>query len=95
MKPYSEEQKKQDIEVKNNLRDVPEGSMPDDQIRESVRSIFTRTYPIDEESIGVEVKNGSVHLYGKVPNFLVLIQAHNIVRHTNGVRNVVNDLTVW
>ena len=69
--------------------------MPDDQIRESIRSNFTRTYPIDEESIRVEVKDGSVHLYGKVPNYLVLIQAFNIAQYTTGVKNVVNDLSVW
>jgi osmotically-inducible protein OsmY len=95
MKTYSEEHKKQDFDVKNSLRDVPGSTMPDDQIRESIRSTFTRTYPIDEESIQVEVKNGSVHLYGKVPNYLVLIQAFNIAQYTTGVKYVVNDLSVW
>ena len=95
MKTYSEEHKKQDFDVKTGFRDVPESTMPDDQIRESIRSTFTRTYPIDEESIQVEVKNGSVHLYGKVPNYLVLIQAFNIAQYTTGVKNVVKDLSVW
>lgn len=95
MKTYSEEHKKQNFKVKNSLRDVPEGSMPDERIGESIRSTYTRTYPIDEESIRVEVKNGTVHLYGKVPNYLVMIQAFNIAQYTTGVKDVVNDLSVW
>jgi len=82
------------IEVVNNLEVEPARKLVDMEIEKEIRKAFERTYLIDAEKISVDVRNGSVHLKGSVPNFFTKIQANNIAIYTTGVKDVVDDLTI-
>lgn len=59
-----------------------------------IRRAFERNYLIDADKISVEVKTGTVHLRGTVPDFFTKIQANNIAIYTTGVKDVVDELTI-
>ena len=82
------------VEVKSELSVVPEISQKDENIKDEISRAFQRTYLIDEEKIQVEVDKGIVKLTGKVPNFLVKLQARNMAIQTRGVKEVLDSLTL-
>jgi len=82
------------LEVNNELSVVPAMTQDDKYIKEEITRAFHRTYLIDEDKIQVEVINGIVKLNGRVPNFFVKLQAKNMAMQTNGVKEVLDSLTV-
>lgn len=82
------------FEVINELKVVPALAQKDEYIKEELTSAYKRTYLIDEDKILVEVNKGNVQLSGKVPNFLVKVQARNMAMQTSGVKEVQDNLTL-
>lgn len=82
------------VDVNDQLTVKPPRELNDEIIANDIREAFRRNYLIDEHQIAVEVHNGSVHLRGTVPGFLVKIEAHTIATYTSGVMDVVDDMTI-
>lgn len=79
--------------VTNELAVVPSKDITDQSIASAIISGLERNAYVDPETVNVEVQNGTVMLSGKVPNLLAYRSAHDVARYTNGVVNVLNNLT--
>lgn len=82
------------VEVIDKLAVKPPRKRNDETIGSDIREAFQRNYLIDQDQISVEVKNGTVILNGKVPNFFTKIEAHTIATYTSGVTDVVDEMIV-
>lgn len=82
------------LNVINTLAVVHTTSPFDESIAEDILKAFERIGTINLESITVEVEGGRVVLRGKVPDWYSYSSAHNIVKYTRGVTDLVNNLTI-
>jgi len=82
------------IGVVNNLTVSPTRSIIDMDIEKDIKNTYKRSSLIDEDKIGVSVKNGIVHLSGSVSNYLIKKQAHDIAMYTASVVDVIDEITI-
>ena len=66
----------------------------DEKIGEIIREAFRRNSLSERSRIEVEVDTGRVRLKGSVPDYPTKIQAHNIAIYTEGVTDVVDEMTI-
>lgn len=78
--------------VINRLSVVPTKDYLDKEIAEDIVKAFDRNIFIDVNEVDVEVGDGIVTLSGKVQDRAAMNTALNIVKHTSGVVDVVNNL---
>ena len=65
-----------------------------DRLRQRVEERLARDFLVDESQIAIEVNGGVVTLVGTVGSFAEKIVAQNTVRSVEGVRDLVNVITV-
>ncbi len=82
------------LNVINTLAVVHTASPFDESIAEDILKAFERIGTINLESITVEVEGGRVVLRGKVPDWHSYSSAHNIVKYTRGVTDLINNLII-
>jgi hypothetical protein len=68
--------------------------LEDDEVQERVRDRLTRDEWVDEARVFVDVEDGVVTLSGEVDDFMEARYAWDDAWETDGVRGVVNQLTV-
>ena len=82
------------VEVVNELAVVPTDDILDEAIGEELMGALERNIYVDPNAINVKVEKGRVTLSGSVENSLILRAAVDTARHTPGVTDVVNNLTL-
>ena len=85
------------IDVRNNLAvDFPtDEAVPSDlEITSSIENKLKWDSQINPEDIQVETTNGIVSLSGMIDSYWEKIRAEDLTRHTHGVIDVDNNLTV-
>ncbi|MGD2246163.1 MAG: BON domain-containing protein [Candidatus Aminicenantes bacterium] len=82
------------VDVTNELAVVPSEDIVDEAIAEDLIAALDRNIYVNDDAIDVKVKNGKVTLSGIVDNTLALRIAVDTARHTLGVRDVTNNLTL-
>ena len=82
------------VEVVNELAVVPTDDILDEAIGEELMGALERNIYVDPNAINVKVEKGRVTLSGSVENSLTLRAAVDTARHTPGVTDVVNNLTL-
>ncbi len=80
--------------VVNDLAVVPENSVEDQSIENSIRSAYRRSSLIDEDKIEVVVNEGVVFLSGTVSGRMTKNQAYDIATYTSGVLDVKDEIKV-
>jgi len=82
------------VEVVNELAVVPTDDILDEAIGEELMGALERNIYVDPDAINVKVERGEITLSGSVENSLTLRAAVDTARHTPGVTDVVNNLTL-
>ena len=82
------------VNVINTLAVVHSAIPFDKTIAQDIIKAFERIGTINPENITIEVEGGRVVLRGKVPDWYSYSSAHNIVKFTRGVTDLVNYLTI-
>lgn len=82
------------ITVSNKLAVVPTRDLEDQAIAEDMVAALDRSALIDVESVDVEVEDGIVTLTGTVPSWMAWDEAQRAAQYTEGVVDVINDLTI-
>lgn len=82
------------VAVTNDLVVIPKKNYRDDDIAGGILKAFDRVGNLDKASIGVGVKDGVVHINGKVEDAAVMHALIHIAQNTRGVRDVINELLV-
>lgn len=80
--------------IKNELIVALPEVVPDHIIQEDIFEALRRTYAINPDEIQVEVRKGAVTISGIVPTWDLYFDVENIAKHTHGVTNVKNLLSV-
>jgi osmotically-inducible protein OsmY len=80
--------------VRNLLSVVPSKKFEDQKIAERIVSGLRQNSMINEDAIDVKVENGIVTISGIVPKRYTMMAVYNTAECTNGVTNVINNLTV-
>lgn len=81
-------------EVRNRLSVTTREKAADSDIAEDIQAAIERSYAISNESVAVDVNQGHVTLSGIVPTWDMYLEAEEIARHTQGVKEVANHLSV-
>lgn len=81
-------------DVRWDERELRSGTYGDDELRHAVRESLFRDTWLDAMRIQVEVRDGVVTLRGEVDDFMEARYAWDDAWETDGVRGVVNQLTV-
>ena len=82
------------MNVINTLAVVHTAIPFDKTIAQDIIKAFERIGTINPENITIEVEGGRVVLRGKVPDWYSYSSAHNIVKFTRGVTDLVNNLII-
>jgi osmotically-inducible protein OsmY len=82
------------MNVINTLAVVHTAIPFDKTIAQEIIKAFERIGTINPENITIEVEGGRVVLRGKVPDWYSYSSAHNIVKFTRGVTDLVNNLII-
>jgi len=82
------------VGVDNELAVVPTRDITDQVIAEDIVAELERRVLVDPTDIDVTVANGYVTLNGTVPNWRARNAAYYAARHTTGVINVIDNLTI-
>ncbi|MBE0480348.1 MAG: BON domain-containing protein [Dehalococcoidia bacterium] len=80
--------------VTNSLAVVPSESVTDKAIADNIMAELGRNIYIDVNDITLEVEDGFVTLYGRVPNGTAYLAAYNAAAYTPGVIDVNNNLRI-
>lgn len=80
--------------ITNNIAVVPSKSFNDVIIADDILSALERNINVNVAYINVKVENGRVVLSGKAPNLLVYRTVYDTARHTRGVVEVENNLSI-
>lgn len=78
----------------NKLAVVTTGDVTDERIGQEITGLLNRNFALNVNTISVEVQNGNVRLSGTVPDRNAFDIAEDIVRYTQGVTNVDNQLVI-
>ena len=76
------------VDKKNNM------NLGDQRITEHIVSELKQNSIINADTIHIKVKNGVVTISGKVPNRYTNMAVYNTAECTEGVVNVINNLSV-
>jgi len=82
------------VRVDNRLAVTPTHDVVDKVVAEDVVSALRRNAHVDSREVDVKVDHGKVTLLGQVPNALALREARAVARHTPGVVNVEDHLSL-
>jgi osmotically-inducible protein OsmY len=82
------------LNVVNTLAVVHSTIPYDKAIAQDIIEAFERIGTINPENITVEVEGGRVVLKGKVSDWYSYSSAHNIVKFTRGVTDLINNLII-
>lgn len=82
------------LDVINGVAIVSSTTRPDDDIKRDIETEMMRNIRLDPTRIRVDVLDGTVYLRGEVPNMSQKWLAADESWRTDGVREVVNELTV-
>lgn len=82
------------VEVTNELAVVPTEDILDEAIGEELIGALDRNIYVDVDAINVKVEKGRVTLSGTLDNTLAYRAAVDTARHTPGVKDVVNNLSL-
>ena len=82
------------VNVINKIEVKPNAVRSDERIEKDIRRAFERSVLVDEDNVHVEVENGVVHLTGNVVSEPILNEINEKALYTNGVVDVVNEITI-
>jgi len=82
------------VDVLNNMDVKLRQLYVDEDIRDDIKRALRRHPVIDENQIGVEVKNGEVIISGVVANYQIKHQIHKTAQFTAGVKDVVDNIVI-
>ncbi len=82
------------VDVLNNMDVKLRQLYVDEDIRDDIKRALRRHPVIDENQIGVEVKNGEVIISGVVGNYQIKHQIHKTAQFTAGVKDVVDNIVI-
>lgn len=82
------------ISVKDEISIIPDKKISDKEITEILISSMEKSVHIDVDKVNINVKNGDVSLSGILPSMGAYRAAINIVKSTNGVISI-NDNLKW
>lgn len=82
------------LDLNNEITVKPVIAQVDEKIGQTIREAFRRNSLSRRAQIEVEVDTGRVRLKGSVPDYPAKIQAHNIAIYTEGVTDVVDEMTI-
>jgi osmotically-inducible protein OsmY len=80
--------------VRNLLSVVPSKKFEDQKIAEHIVSDLRQNSMTNADVINVKVENGIVTISGSVPSRYTMMAVYNTAECTNGVTNVINNITV-
>lgn len=82
------------VDVENSLTVKPASVRSDNFIENDIKRALQRSPLIDETKIHLNVVNGVVHLSGSVVNEPIRNEIYQKALYTNGVVDVVNEITI-
>lgn len=82
------------VNVTNKIEVKPNAIRSDERIETDIRRAFERSVLVDEDKVHVEVENGVVHLTGTVVSEPILNEMNQKALYTNGVVDVINEVTI-
>lgn len=82
------------VNVVNNIEVKPSAVRSDDYIEQDLSRVLERSALVDEDKVYIEVENGVVHLTGSVVSEPVLNDINEKALYTNGVVDVINEITI-
>lgn len=81
-------------EIVNTVNVVPTKLPFDQALALDIMNALSRSGKFNPESVNVEVSGGRVILKGRVPDWETYSFAHNVVKYTHGVTDLVNELVI-
>jgi osmotically-inducible protein OsmY len=81
-------------DVKNEIKVKPAAIRADDDIEKDIKRAYERYPLIDSDNVFVEVNKGVVTLSGSVVSEPIWNEIHEKALYTNGVVDVVDELTI-
>ncbi len=81
-------------DVASGIKVKPLSVRTDDFIEKDINRALERSILVDENKVFVEVKNGVVYLSGAVANGAIRNEVEEKALYTNGVIDVVNEITI-
>ena len=82
------------VDVNNKLTVNLLQVIVDSEVEIGIKNAFRRNMLIDENRIHVSVTNGIARLTGNVANYLIKKEALEIIIHTKGVIDVIDEITI-
>ncbi len=82
------------VDVKNEIKVKPSSVRKDEEIEKEIKREYERNPLIDSNNVFVEVKKGVVNLSGSVANRPIWNEIHEKALYTNGVVDVVDEITI-
>lgn len=82
------------VGIENDIAVMPSGRVMDQSLAEGIIHSMERDARVDPSSIGIKIEEGMVELKGTVPNRTAHKAALDIVRHSSGVIEIHDDLTI-
>ncbi len=82
------------VNVVNKIEVKPNAIRSDEYIERDLRRVLERSALVDEDKVYMEVENGVVHLTGSVVSEPVLNEINEKALYTNGVVDVINEITI-
>lgn len=80
--------------VTNELVVVPTRKYEDRRIAEAIEAALERNVYVDAEMVDVKVTDGVVTIAGSMPDWKAYKVAYDAAKHTPGVIDVINNLTI-
>ncbi|WP_159517798.1 BON domain-containing protein [Sunxiuqinia indica] len=82
------------VDVSNQISVKPSTIHSDTEIANDVNRAFERNPLIDTDKIFTEVTTGIIHLSGSVANDVIRKEIHDIALYTDGIVDIVNEITI-
>jgi osmotically-inducible protein OsmY len=82
------------VELKNELKVIPEGFIRDEDIRKDIEASLARNAFVKPEHVRVDVHDAHVVLSGTVEDYREYRTAERIASYTGGVVSVKSDLSI-
>lgn len=82
------------VDVKNEVKIKPAAVRSDEDIEKDIKRAYERNPLIENDNVFVEVKKGVVTLSGSVASEPIWNEIHEKALYTNGVVDVVDELTI-
>ncbi len=80
--------------VENKLNVTLDRMYNDVEVQEDIKAAYTRSVLIDENNLVVTVENGRATINGILPNYPIKKEALDIAAQTNGISEVIDEITV-